>query len=269
MATNNDSYDINIFDEVIRETSIPLSDIFQKLLPFTQKTKNGIEFSLWNLSTGDIIITTIELLLITLFVFYTFKLFSFFKKDKLTIKSIKSSIHLYKNNIDLICKTNKQQKLKSTWVNFSNSLINNAKQSLSADIFFNETLLMNSRYQKFFSALPGMLLSIGLLGTFFALYVALIELDLNDANIKESIKNFIGLIGIKFTASIWGIFLSTTFHYLYKKIEQQSHNELLEIQTLINNTFPIQRPEESLCQLVLENKKQTQLLENLIKKYDT
>jgi len=245
-------------------------EIILKLLPFTHKENDQVVFTT-DLSLGDWIVTTIEILLIFIFLLALIRLYYSYRKDLKDIKFLESEVRLLKQKGFTYYNTfldhlKKNPRVYHVWNEFDESLIkreNRLENSLDADYFFNEQSLASHVGSKFYSAIAGILLGIGLLGTFFALYVALVELNLQGDNLKESIRHFIGMVGVKFTASVWGILLSVTFTFIEKGLEARLSDKIRHLQKLIDEIFKRQTAEQNLYIIANETEQQTRALNSL------
>ena len=132
---------------------------------------------------------------------------------------------------------NSNNRLQKLWKEFDESLIKKSdddkfiiRNSIDAEYFFNKNTMISNLGSKLFNAIPGMLLGIGLLGTFVGLYFALIQLDVSDAEkLQDSIKVLINMVGVKFAASIWGLGLSVLFTFIDKFLESGLERKLVPL----------------------------------------
>jgi len=247
------------------------SDILFKLIPFTHKKSDGTVDFTTSLTLGDWIVTSIEIILLVIFFGSVIALYRSYKKDKKDILLLNSEIEkleqegfTYYNT--LVENLKKSERVSHLWNEFHESLIkrdNTLENSIDADYFFNEKTLTSYVGSKFFSSISGILLGIGLLGTFFALYVALVELNLDGDNLKASIKTFIGMVGVKFTASVWGIFLSVLYTFFEKLLEGKISSQIHKLQNKIDDIFKRQTAEQNLFIIAKESQQQTQALNSL------
>jgi len=255
--------------------------ILEKLLPFTYIDENqNVEFSLWEkLKYGDVIITSVELVLLIIFIGFMFRLSKSYRKDKKQIDTLTNILEKYKVK-DI---SNSYNELKSEidekgnfvskiWKEFDEALIkredNNGRfvirNSVDAEYFFNKKSMISHLGSKVFASIPGILLGIGLLGTFTGLYFALVQLDLSNAQtLQESIKVLINMAGIKFAASIWGLFLSVISTLLDKIFEGKLEKKVDDIQILIDQMFVRETAEQNLDSILIQNEQQTQALNTL------
>jgi F0F1-type ATP synthase membrane subunit b/b' len=247
-----------------------ISDTLLKLLPFTHKENGTIVFST-NLDFGDWIVTTVEISLFIIFFGALIKLILSYRKDLQDIIFLEKEVKLLKKKgfsyyNEFLEHLKQNNRIYYLWKEFDESLIkkeNSLENSLDADYFFNENTLATHVGSKFYSAIAGILLGIGLLGTFFALYVALINLNLQGDNLKESIRHFIGMVGVKFTASVWGIFLSVTYTFIEKFLEGSLNKKIKHLQKTIDDLFKRQTAEQNLYIIANESEQQTRALNSL------
>jgi ABC-type transporter Mla subunit MlaD len=251
------------------------ADILLKLLPFTVKDhETGVVSFSYNLSIGDWIITGIEITLILIFLYSIIKLYTSYRRDyKNTQLLYDETINLKKNGFsyypEFIEKISKNKNISHLWNEFDESLIkknNTIENSLDSSYFFNEHSLASHVGSKFYSSIPGILLGIGLLGTFLALYVALAQLHLGGTDtgeMKTSIIHFVEMVGIKFTASVWGILLSVIFTIYEKTLEGKLSSKIKHLQDNIDEAFKRQTAEQNLSLLLTESEQQTLALNSL------
>ena len=264
--------------------------IILKLAPFTYiDNKQEVHWGTWSyLSDGDKIITSVEVLLIVLFTWYMIKLITSWKKDKKQINILSNLLEKYRTKIkenytdghldisseytELLEEINDSNpKLQKLWKEFDESLIKKAdgnkftiRNSIDAEYFFNKKTMISHLGSKLFSSIPGMLLGIGLLGTFIGLYFALIQMDVTNADkLRESIKILINMVGVKFAASIWGLGLSVIFTYADKQLESGLKKKLDRIQVIIDQIFIRETAEQNLDGILLQNTQQTKALNGL------
>lgn len=268
--------------------TMTLGELFFKLLPFTYieegKVKSAIDltnFSLdWaKLSDGDKIITGIELFLLTIFITSLIRLILSWLKDRKQINKLFNILNNYKDKDigleygNLVAEIEKSDKtLKNIWNEFDESLIKKQsldgklliRNSIDSEYFFNKDTMISHIGSKLYSAIPGVLLGIGLLGTFFGLYVALVQLNVGDAEqLSDSIKLLINMAGVKFAASIWGLSLSILFTLFDKVLEFGLDTKLEKIQKDINEMFERETAEQNLDKILVENEQQTKALNGL------
>jgi hypothetical protein len=268
--------------------------ILLKLLPFsyidpeTQEVHFDLTYPCNLLSDGDKIITFVEVLLIFLFVFYFVKLIFSWLKDRRQINILRKLLIKHRKNIQLKNPNtsldiseeypelleeinNSNPRLQKLWKEFDESLIKKTdgekfiiRNSIDAEYFFNKRTMISNLGSKLYSAIPGMLLGIGLMGTFVGLYFALIQLDVGDADkLQDSIKVLINMVGVKFAASIWGLGLSVIFTFIDKYLEFGLEKKLDQIQVSIDQMFVRETAEQNLDSILNQNTQQTKALNGL------
>ncbi len=264
--------------------------IILKLAPFTYIDKmQGVHFGAWSkISDGDKIITSVEVILIFLFIWFTIKLilswwkdrkqigilYNLLEKNRIKIKENYTDGHLdisseYVELLEEVSDSN--PKLQKLWKEFDESLIKKSdgdsfivRNSIDAEYFFNKKNLITHLGSKMFSSIPGILLGIGLMGTFIGLYFALIQLDVSNATkLQDSIKTLINMVGVKFAASIWGLGLSIIFTFMDKFLESSLEEKLERIQIMIDQIFIRETAEQNLDSILLQNTQQTKALNGL------
>jgi hypothetical protein len=266
--------------------------ILFKLLPFTYIDKEQeTQWGTWSdLSDGDKIITSVEILLIALFIYYMYTLMVSWWKDREQITILETLLEKYRikikenftdGHLDISNEyvellediNNSNPKLQKLWKEFDESLIKKldndndkfiVRNSIDAEYFFNKKTMISHLGSKLFASIPGMLLGIGLLGTFTGLYFALIQMDVTNVDkLQESIKVLINMAGVKFAASIWGLGLSVFFTFIDKKLESGLENKLDNIQIIIDQIFIRETAEQNLDSILLQNTQQTKALNGL------
>lgn len=268
--------------------TMTLGELFFKLLPFTYIEDGKVQSAIdWNsltlswdkLSDGDKIITGIELFLLLIFFSSVIRLIFSWLKDKKQITRLSNILKNYTEKDisleygNLLAEIDKSDKnLKNIWNEFDESLIKkqtldgklHIRNSIDSEYFFNKDTMISHIGSKLYSAIPGVLLGIGLLGTFFGLYVALVQLNVGDAEqLSDSIKLLINMAGVKFAASIWGLFLSILFTLFDKVLEFGLDTKLEKIQKDINEMFQRETAEQNLDKILVENEQQTKALNGL------
>lgn len=251
------------------------ADILLKLLPFTIKdNETGVVTFSFDLSIGGWIITGIEITLILIFLYSLIKLYWSYKRDYKNTHLLYRETQQLKQKgfsyyLEFKEKISKNKSISRLWNEFDESLIKREEtieNSLDAAYFFNEHSLASHVGSKFYSAIPGILLGIGLLGTFLALYVALSQLNLGGSDtevMKTSIIHFVEMVGIKFTASVWGILLSVIFTIYEKTLEGKLSTKIKQLQDNIDEVFKRQTAEQNLSLILTESEQQTMALNSL------
>ena len=156
-----------------------LGELLFKLLPFTSIDDGTVKFLGWGLlSDSDKIITSIEMFLFFIFIYTTTKLIKSWISDKKQINILLSILTKYKDKDigleynNLVAEVEKSDKnLKHIWNEFNESLIKKEtldgkyiiRNSIDSEYFFNKDTMISHVGLKLYSAIPGILLGIGLL----------------------------------------------------------------------------------------------------------
>jgi len=264
-------------------------DILLKLLPFTHADKEGkTVFTLIDLSLGDSIITFITLVLWGIFTYYIIKMTKSKKQDEKKIDYLLDNLSKYKESMqenynDFLedlkgfapkAKDGKENDLYLLWNEFHESLIRvenpityklEYRNSFDAEYFFNKQSLLTHIGTKLYSTVPSILLGLGLIGTFLGLFVGLVQLKLvGDASaIQASMQLLIGVTGVKFASSIWGLGLSLLFTVFDKRWEKELEDKLDMIQKIINEAFERRTSEQSLEEICTNSMEQKLALNGL------
>ncbi|GAK41823.1 hypothetical protein PUW24_11665 [Paenibacillus urinalis] len=125
------------------------------------------------------------------------------------------------------------------------------------DFFVEEELVHKYGNRKFVELIPGMFLSIGILGTFASLAVGVGSLDLNanSENMRAGVSSLLSGMQSKFASSIFGIFASITWQSLDKKLFlPRLQHAYFRIRDSFDEAFPTQDQNTFLVQM-LENQK--------------
>jgi len=266
-------------------------DIFLKLLPFTHSRDGAVDFVLKDgfgglneLDIGDAIITGIICSIVSLFILFVVKLWLSKRKDKAKIDYLLKVVREFKDEpinerynelrdrLKAFHGNGEKNELFKLWDEFHESLIitkgtsgrDEIHNSIDAEHFFNKHTLITHLGSKLYSAIPSLLLGLGLIGTFLGLFVGLVVLNIEDSStLKESMKDLIHAAGVKFASSIWGLSCSILFTLLDKWWEKGLEDKLAEIQRIINEIFPRRTVEQILGNMQDFERRQTDALEML------
>ncbi len=258
-------------------------DIFLKLLPFTYSENSSVQF-FFGLRLGDWIITIIICLLWLLFGYGYFKLRKSKKQDEKKINFLLQTLQEYKDKmqthyeefldkLESFDNKGKDNEVYKLWNEFNESLVKTENtftghtdyyKSIDAEHFFHKKNLLTHIGTKLYSTIPSLLLGIGLIGTFLGLFVGLVQMNFSTQVLLEaSMKELIHAAGVKFASSIWGLGLSLVFTYIDKKFENELENKIDEIQELVNFAFTRRTAEQSLEDINISAKLQTEALNDL------
>ncbi len=120
--------------------------------------------------------------------------------------------------------------LRSEWASFLQNaeLMDSHGESCDVETYINEdTAIYNAANTQLADLTPGVLVSLGILGTFWGLVLALYGVDLNDTSlIAQTIQNMIGGMFVAFLTSICGIVASLVFSYSNRYVIGRAHRAL-------------------------------------------
>lgn len=125
------------------------------------------------------------------------------------------------------------------------------------DFFLEEEMVHKFGSRKFVELLPGIFLSIGILGTFASLAIGVgsLKLDANSENMREGVSALLSGMKSKFFSSIFGLLASIGWQFFDKiKVIPTLQKSYLEIRDAFDEAFPTQDQNVFLVQM-LENQK--------------
>ena len=112
--------------------------------------------------------------------------------------------------------------------------------------FDEEALVGRPLHTRFINAVPGLLTSLGILGTFVGLTYGLAQIQGSfgtTSALKDGIQDLLKGASIAFSTSVWGIFLSVVFSIFEKRQLRGVRQALSQVQDLINASIPLRRGE--------------------------
>ncbi|OOF45316.1 hypothetical protein BKK52_12670, partial [Rodentibacter trehalosifermentans] len=125
--------------------------------------------------------------------------------------------------------------------------------TIDAAYFFNgHTLASGLTENRLFSAVPGFLTAMGVLGTFLGLTFGLNGIDFKDndiSKITEGINAMVNGAGTAFVTSLWGVGLSLTFNRKEKALEREIKERIARLQVRIDRIFPRIVAEQTLAEI--------------------
>ena len=137
--------------------------------------------------------------------------------------------------------------LKSCWQRFNQCLISRFDEHNNQDYFwasesatdsFSESAIIGSRINlSFCQSLPGIITGIGLLFTFIAILIALLDVRLVNNRVQGIELLIQGLSG-KFISSIAALFLATIHLFIEKIAFNKLHKQCAQLAGTIDNLFP-------------------------------
>ncbi|MCL2544747.1 MAG: MotA/TolQ/ExbB proton channel family protein, partial [Clostridia bacterium] len=120
--------------------------------------------------------------------------------------------------------------LRNEWARFLQNaeLMDAHGEPCEVEDYINEdTAIYNAANSQLADLTPGVLVSVGILGTFLGLVIALSGVDLNDTSlIAHTIQNMISGMYVAFMTSIAGIFASLIFNYSNRYVLGRAHRAL-------------------------------------------
>ena len=136
----------------------------------------------------------------------------------------------------------KSEKLNNILFDFKSGLIEHDGNKKSFERFqdkVNKSVLLNLFFNdKVLNAVSNMLVGFGILGTFLGLSkgVSGFEMDSTDA-IKESIGSLLSGMGTAFISSIWGMFSSLLFIFIYQLVRHEVAKKTDQFYALMDQEF--------------------------------
>jgi len=138
--------------------------------------------------------------------------------------------------------------LKSNWLNYKKTFFNFKDESKTDDNaykYFNEKTLLTNTNFKLFSAIPSILVGLGILGTFIGLTYGISNFETSSTEkIKESIQTLLAGMSTAFVSSIWGMLFSILYTFWEK---YQSHNlrvGLIKFCNSLDNQYLLTKKEQ-------------------------
>ncbi|WP_160032572.1 hypothetical protein [Paenibacillus sp. An7] len=152
-----------------------------------------------------------------------------------------------------------QKHLKHAWAIFYQKYMGSTHKIPpdTYDYFLEEELVQKYGRRRMVELLPGIFLSVGLLGTFYSISVGVGSLDLNSnsENMRDGVSLLLNSMQFKFLSSIVGIALSILWQFLDKTLFIRNlQDTYIEIRDAFDEAFPTQDQNVFLVQM-LENQK--------------
>lgn len=192
-------------------------DLIDYINPFSESADSITQISV--LSIFGITVLSITYLLVTFYKFYIF-----FKQDANTIAD--------------------SEKLKDLVFKFKSGLIelNGVKKSFTSfQVKVNKPALLNLFFNdKVLNSISNLLVGFGILGTFLGLSKGVSNFIMDNAEtIKDSIGKLLGGMGTAFISSIWGMFSSLVFIFIYQVIRHAVAKRTDKFYALMDQEFLI------------------------------
>lgn len=224
-------------------------------------------------ATTDKLTLFILIVLAIVFLWYLKKVYSQYVLAKNAIKFYadfindveKEKTQLAAKRRELLEKANENKNLGAIWHEFNESLVeveleNKSRRlynTVDAAYFFNnQTLAGGLTENRLFSAVPGFLTAIGVLGTFLGLTFGLGGIDFKSGDpekINAGINAMVSGAGTAFITSLWGVFTSLFFNWIEKSFERKVKNSIGLLQARIDAIFPRIVAEQTLTEIKMIN----------------
>ncbi len=221
--------------------------------------------------------------LIQLFIFgvtIVYTLFRALRRFKQSLTGIRNLIegqteaNVALNRLDTLqqARNSKNATVTSLWVEFDKSLVSSTDQqhlytTLDAAYFFNpKTLAPELTENRLLNAMPGILVAVGILGTFTGLTIGLSGLSGSTGEIdtlKAGINHLISGTVIAFSSSVWGVGLSIILNFFMKLLEGRASKEVHQLQNAVDALYKRQTPEESLQRIADDGEQSRTALQEL------
>lgn len=120
------------------------------------------------------------------------------------------------------------------------------KTEYEARLFFNEMEIINQNTSfRFWSSVPGILVGLGILGTFVGLSYGIMGFDTSDApSIQRSIQVLLSGMGTAFISSVWGMGLSLIFIFIERYLFRSISNETKKLCTNLDLNYRLTKYDE-------------------------
>lgn len=167
----------------------------------------------------------------------------------------------------------KSELAANAWREFDETLVlENGRiyNTVSAEEFFHEQLFAPRLIgNRFLHAIPTVLTTLGLLGTFAGLTIGLrgIELGSSGDELRSGIQVLVEGAALGFTASLWGVSMSLLVNVAERLFERGIVKKARALQTRIDKFFQLRSPEQSLSDIAAhtgESEKALQVLHEKI-----
>jgi methyl-accepting chemotaxis protein len=165
----------------------------------------------------------------------------------------------------------KENALNTHWQDFSQTLICRSDERTQQDYFwrsesaansFNEAALLNSRLNlSLCQSLPGIITGIGLLFTFIAILIALLDVKLVNNRVQGIELLIQGLSG-KFISSIVALFLATIHLFIEKSFFNWLRKQIDTFTTSLDRLFPLLTNAQLMEEMRAQIAKQTDSIRN-------
>lgn len=159
--------------------------------------------------------------------------------------------------------------LQDYWREFDETLevdkkANRVFNTIQSEDFFTKNSLINHNidWHSLILSTPGILTSIGLLGTFVAILMGLHHVTVEASGAVSGIEGLINGLAGKFVSSIVALFLSIIFIFIEKIQFAKLHSVCFDIQTELNKLFPRKSTAKILLDILEHNEEQSASLKS-------
>jgi hypothetical protein len=115
-----------------------------------------------------------------------------------------------------------------------------------AEVYFNEQNILAHRLDlRYWQALPGIFLGLGILGTFVGLTFGIAGFDTTEREkIEVSIQTLLSGMGTAFVTSVWGMFFSIIFEILEKRWFKKVSEQIKQLCRILDRQFKMTKADE-------------------------
>lgn len=163
--------------------------------------------------------------------------------------------------------------LNEAWQEFQDSLVTRRDENQNeivykteeSALYFSEERLINQNLNlRYLNSVPGLLVGLGILGTFVGLTFGLgpfSKIDFTEASqIQRAIQELLSGISIAFTTSVWGMATSIAFNIREKRGIRRLSRTVFDLQRALDQLFTLTTQEEIKYRQLDELEQQTQAL---------
>ena len=149
-----------------------------------------------------------------------------------------------KNLEETIKELRSHSRLSHLWAEYERSFINNRNNLLSTcdatEIFDEQSVISVKVNLRYWTAVPGIILAVGIFGTFLGLTLGIQGFDTSSAEgIQDSIQTLLNGMGTAFLTSLWGMALSILFNVHEKWQFHELRKKLDRFNSVLNNKFQL------------------------------
>jgi len=162
--------------------------------------------------------------------------------------------------------------LSDAWREFDETLVSENYRlfnTVPAEEFFNERLFAPKLIgNRFLMAVPPILTTLGLIGTFLGLTLGLRNLDLGTTpdELRVGIQGLVAGAALGFTASLWGVIMSLVVNVVERSVERNVAKSIRSFQERIDGLFTMRPPEHSLSEIAAATQLSSEALQVLHEK---